>query len=87
MNLVGASSVFHFPHTLVFGLCFNRADIYSLGVIIIELYHPFHTEMERAKVLKDVRSGIMPSKLREQLKREVCFRCSSDFHMHAQESN
>lgn len=29
-----------------------KADIYSLGVIFFELFYPFSTRMERAKVLR-----------------------------------
>jgi serine/threonine protein kinase len=33
----------------------EKTDIYSLGIICFELYHPFSTKMERAKILNDLR--------------------------------
>lgn len=38
----------------------NKADIYSLGIILFELYCPFGTEMERVKSIKDLRQGRLP---------------------------
>ena len=32
----------------------HKVDIFSLGVILFELNHPFITEMERAKVLSSI---------------------------------
>ena len=39
----------------------NKVDLYSLGVIAFELWHPFSTVMERVGVLRDlVERGVMP---------------------------
>jgi serine/threonine protein kinase len=38
-----------------------KSDIYSLGVVLVEIFHSFSTGMERAKVLGDLRQGIFPS--------------------------
>ena len=39
----------------------NKVDLYSLGVIAFELWHPFATGMERAIVLRQlVEKGSMP---------------------------
>lgn len=39
----------------------NKVDLYSLGVIAFELWHPFATAMERVVVLRDlVEKGAMP---------------------------
>ena len=39
----------------------NKVDLYSLGVIAFELWHPFATGMERAVVLRQLaEKGTMP---------------------------
>eukprot|EP00118_Oscarella_pearsei_P019713 m.211029 g.211029 ORF g.211029 m.211029 type:complete len:167 (+) comp39749_c0_seq86:1452-1952(+) len=38
----------------------DKADMFSLGIILAELFHPFTTSMERAIVLSRVRSGQIP---------------------------
>ncbi|XP_029414981.1 eukaryotic translation initiation factor 2-alpha kinase 1 isoform X2 [Nannospalax galili] len=40
-----------------------KSDMYSLGVILLELFQPFRTEMERASVLTSVRTGRIPDSL------------------------
>ncbi|XP_065827126.1 eukaryotic translation initiation factor 2-alpha kinase 1-like isoform X2 [Oscarella lobularis] len=40
-----------------------QADMFSLGVVLAELFYPFQTAMERAKILSDVRLGKIPSSL------------------------
>ncbi|NXC38219.1 E2AK1 kinase, partial [Penelope pileata] len=37
-----------------------KSDMYSLGVILLELFQPFGTEMERAEVLTNLRNGRVP---------------------------
>ncbi|KFP75963.1 Eukaryotic translation initiation factor 2-alpha kinase 1, partial [Apaloderma vittatum] len=37
-----------------------KSDMYSLGVILLELFQPFGTEMERTKVLTHLRNGEIP---------------------------
>lgn len=37
--------------------------MYSLGVILLELFQPFGTEMERAQVLTGLRTGQIPESL------------------------
>nr|XP_003227692.1 PREDICTED: eukaryotic translation initiation factor 2-alpha kinase 1 [Anolis carolinensis] len=37
-----------------------KSDMYSLGVILFELFQPFGTEMERTKVLMDLRNSNIP---------------------------
>lgn len=34
----------------------EKTDIYSLGIILLELYYPFVTRMERAKVIDGLRT-------------------------------
>ncbi|XP_004691713.1 PREDICTED: eukaryotic translation initiation factor 2-alpha kinase 1 isoform X1 [Condylura cristata] len=40
-----------------------KSDMYSLGVILLELFQPFGTEMERAQVLTGLRNGQIPESL------------------------
>ncbi|XP_005368087.1 eukaryotic translation initiation factor 2-alpha kinase 1 [Microtus ochrogaster] len=40
-----------------------KSDMYSLGVILLELFQPFGTEMERAAVLTGLRTGRIPESL------------------------
>ncbi|XP_044158905.1 eukaryotic translation initiation factor 2-alpha kinase 1-like isoform X1 [Bufo gargarizans] len=37
-----------------------KSDMYSVGVILLELFHPFWTEMERNNVLSALSTGIIP---------------------------
>ncbi|NXY06941.1 E2AK1 kinase, partial [Pteruthius melanotis] len=37
-----------------------KSDMYSMGVILLELFQPFGTEMERTEVLKRLRTGQIP---------------------------
>ncbi|NWH67909.1 E2AK1 kinase, partial [Geococcyx californianus] len=37
-----------------------KSDMYSVGVILLELFQPFGTEMERTKVLTHLRNGQIP---------------------------
>ena len=37
-----------------------KADIFSLGVVLVELFSDFQTGMERVKVLSKIRQGDMP---------------------------
>ncbi|XP_007940871.1 eukaryotic translation initiation factor 2-alpha kinase 1 [Orycteropus afer afer] len=43
-----------------------KSDMYSLGVILLELFQPFGTEMERAEVLTGLRTGQIPESLRKR---------------------
>lgn len=45
---------------------FLQSDMYSLGVILLELFQPFGTEMERAQVLTGVRNGQIPESLSQR---------------------
>ncbi|NWV25043.1 E2AK1 kinase, partial [Origma solitaria] len=37
-----------------------KSDMYSMGVILLELFHPFGTEMEKTEVLTHLRTGQIP---------------------------
>ncbi|KAM8960495.1 eukaryotic translation initiation factor 2-alpha kinase 1 [Pelodytes ibericus] len=43
-----------------------KSDMYSVGVILLELFHPFGTDMERDAVLKALRSGNFPVSFEKQ---------------------
>ncbi|XP_035787340.1 eukaryotic translation initiation factor 2-alpha kinase 1-like isoform X2 [Anopheles albimanus] len=45
------------------GKCDPKSDIYSLGIILLELLVPFSTDMERAETIKQVRHGQYPQEL------------------------
>ncbi|XP_068100670.1 eukaryotic translation initiation factor 2-alpha kinase 1 [Hyperolius riggenbachi] len=37
-----------------------KSDMYSVGVILLELFHPFWTEMEKNDILTSLSSGVIP---------------------------
>ncbi|XP_058832900.1 eukaryotic translation initiation factor 2-alpha kinase 1-like [Topomyia yanbarensis] len=45
------------------GKCDPKSDIYSLGIILLELLMAFNTDMERAEMIKQVRKGKFPTDL------------------------
>ncbi|KAF8932153.1 Eukaryotic translation initiation factor 2-alpha kinase [Haplosporangium gracile] len=51
----------------------QKADIYSLGIIFFELYHPFSTLMERHAVLRTLRNGELPSEFVSRWPKEAAF--------------
>eukprot|EP00095_Tigriopus_kingsejongensis_P000907 maker-scaffold186_size273091-snap-gene-1.31 protein:Tk00907 transcript:maker-scaffold186_size273091-snap-gene-1.31-mRNA-1 annotation:"eukaryotic translation initiation factor 2-alpha kinase 1" len=48
------------PEQLQFGVVNDKSDIYSLGIILFELFHPFGTAMERSKAITLIREGNIP---------------------------
>ncbi|KAF7663102.1 hypothetical protein LDENG_00219300 [Lucifuga dentata] len=38
----------------------SKSDMYSIGVLALELFQPFGTEMERVRTLGDLREGKLP---------------------------
>lgn len=38
----------------------SKVDVFSLGIILFELYYIFTTKMERSKILTNLRKGILP---------------------------
>jgi hypothetical protein len=52
----------------------TQSDIYSLGIIFFELLHPFSTGMERARLLTDLRQGVMPDLFVKCFPKEVICR-------------
>ncbi|KAF9907895.1 Eukaryotic translation initiation factor 2-alpha kinase [Linnemannia zychae] len=51
----------------------QKADIYSLGIIFFELYHPFSTLMERHAVLRTLRNGELPTEFVSRWPKEAAF--------------
>ncbi len=49
----------------------SQSDMFSLGLILFELYQPFRTEMERLSTLNDVRRGLVPPAFREKWPAQV----------------
>ncbi|OWR41489.1 eIF 2a kinase [Danaus plexippus plexippus] len=45
------------------GQCNPKSDMYSLGIILLEMVEPFSTDMERVKTINDLRKGQIPAHL------------------------
>ncbi|CAH2105059.1 unnamed protein product [Euphydryas editha] len=45
------------------GQCNPKSDMYSLGIILLEMVEPFSTDMERVKTITDLRKGQIPAQL------------------------
>ena len=43
-----------------------QCDMYSLGIVLFEMFHPFHTGMERVKCLDLLRKGDIPECIRQR---------------------
>lgn len=48
-----------------------KVDIYSLGLILFELLVPFGTQMERIRILQDVKKDTYPTSFKKAHNREV----------------
>nr|XP_057918424.1 eukaryotic translation initiation factor 2-alpha kinase 1 isoform X2 [Doryrhamphus excisus] len=44
----------------------SKSDMYSIGVLSLELFQPFGTEMERVRTLGDLREGKIPDSFSDQ---------------------
>ncbi|XP_061666679.1 eukaryotic translation initiation factor 2-alpha kinase 1 [Syngnathoides biaculeatus] len=44
----------------------SKSDMYSIGVLALELFQPFGTEMERVRTLEDLRKGKIPDSFRSR---------------------
>ncbi|XP_013192995.1 eukaryotic translation initiation factor 2-alpha kinase 1 [Amyelois transitella] len=45
------------------GQCNPKSDMYSLGIILLEMVQPFSTDMERVKTIEALRKGQIPANL------------------------
>ena len=45
--------------------------MFSLGVVLFELYHPFFTEFERTKTLVDLNKGVIPEAFKQRWPKQV----------------
>ena len=50
----------------------QKVDIFSLGMIFLELMMPFSTGMERIATLQNARKGVFPERFCRELSAEVC---------------
>jgi serine/threonine protein kinase len=53
----------------------EKSDIFSLGVILFEMLHPFQTKTERSFVLRDLRKGIIPEEMKMKFPKHVYHLC------------
>jgi len=58
------------PEQLTSSQISSSSDMFSLGVVLYELFHPFNTGMERAKTLKEIRDGNLVT-IRDDLNDDV----------------
>lgn len=45
----------------------NRTDIYSLGLILVEILNPFYTDMERSICFEKIKIGRIPKDIKEKI--------------------
>lgn len=43
-----------------------QSDLYSLGIVLLELAETFHTDMERVETITELRKGKLPAHLTAQ---------------------
>ncbi|KAG6453987.1 eukaryotic translation initiation factor 2-alpha kinase 1 isoform X2 [Manduca sexta] len=61
-GLVLGTQLYAAPEQLE-GQCNPKSDMYSLGIILLEMVEPFVTNMERVKTITDLRKGQIPAHL------------------------
>lgn len=66
------TSLYASPEQLT-GKCYDsKSDIFSLGIVLFELYCPFSTDMERILKIQDVKSSLtFPSDMLEKYPQQV----------------
>ena len=48
------------PEQLLHGIIDDKSDVYSLGIVLFEMFHPFGTTMERSRAITDLRREECP---------------------------
>ena len=48
------------PEQLLHGIIDDKSDVYSLGIVLFEMFHPFGTTMERSRAITDLRKEECP---------------------------
>ncbi|XP_050397679.1 eukaryotic translation initiation factor 2-alpha kinase 3 [Patella vulgata] len=51
----------------------HKVDIFSMGMILFELFYPFSTQMERIKTLVDVKKHVFPQRFIKEMPNESKF--------------
>ena len=49
------------PEQLLHGIIDDKSDVYSLGIVLFEMFHPFGTTMERSRAITDLRRKVFNS--------------------------
>jgi len=49
----------------------EKVDIFSLGIMFFEMFHPFSTRTERVHVISDLRRGVIPASIEEKHPEEM----------------
>ena len=58
---IGAVNLLRLVVHVVLAVSTVQVDLYSLGVVVFEMWHPFSTGMERAVLLRELReAGKLP---------------------------
>lgn len=56
--------IYRAPEQLESGRYNEKADIFSLGIILFEMNHTFSTKMERQQTLLQLKSGVFPAEFK-----------------------
>lgn len=61
------------PEQMLNDMYDEKVDIYSLGIILFELFHPIKTRMERITIFEDLKRGFIPPELLRNWPKEATF--------------
>ncbi|KAL5016923.1 hypothetical protein ScPMuIL_006512 [Solemya velum] len=67
------TQIYMSPEQILGRVYSHKVDIFALGVILFELFYPFATQMERVKILSEVKEKVFPKKFREEKPKEAEF--------------